>query len=361
MKNLSLDSYSKYKFEHFFELSPDLLCIADFDGYFKHVNPAVSKVLGFSYEELTSKPISSFVHPEDRPLTRESRQNVLKSNPLLNFENRYITKSGKIIWLSWTSILASDEKLIYGIAKNITIKRRLEDDRNQYLTNLTKSHQDLRNLSYTTAHDLRSPLNNLLSIISLLEDIQIDDEEIIQYVELIKSSAENLNHVLNDSVDILTQKDKLNIQIKELNLNEHLNSVLESIQSLLLLSNVNIEVDFSNVENIKFNQNYLESILLNLITNSIKYARLDTPPTIKIYSKKTNGTNQLVISDNGLGFDMDLVKDRVFGLHQKFHHHHDSKGVGLYLVYNHVTSLGGSISLDSKVNQGATFTISFKE
>lgn len=360
MENFRLDSYTQYKFEHFFELSPDLLCIAAFDGYFKHVNPAVSKLLGFSYEELLSKPISAFVHPEDRPSTTESRQNVLSSNPLLNFENRYVTKDGKIIWLSWTSILASEKKLIYGVAKNITIKKRLEEDRNQYLTNLTKSHQDLRNFCYTTSHDLRSPLNNLLSIIGMFDDIQIDNPEIIEYLSFLKSSAKNLNQVLNTSVDILTQNGELNIQVEELNLSNHLTSVLDSIRSLVLLSKVSIEADFSEVETIKFNQSYLESILLNLITNSIKYARPDVPLLIKIYSKRTDGINQLIISDNGLGFDMDQVRDKVFGLHQKFHHHHDSKGVGLYLVHNHVTSLGGSISLDSKLNEGATFTITFK-
>lgn len=361
MKNFNLDSYSRYEFEHFFDLSPDLLCIADFEGNFKHVNPAVSKLLGFSYEELISRPISTFVHPEDRPLTKESRQNVLNSNPLLNFENRYITKDGKTIWLSWTTIMASENKLIHGIAKNITIKKRLEDDRNQYLTNLTKSHQDLRNFCYTTSHDLRSPLNNLLSIIGLFNDIKIADPEIIQYLDYLKSSVEGLNLALNNSVDILTQNDKLNIQVEELSLITHLNSVLDSIRSLLLLSKVSIEVDFSELETIKFNQSYLESILLNLITNSIKYARVDVPPIIKIYSKKNHGTNQLIISDNGLGFDMDQVKEKVFGLNQKFHHHHDSKGVGLYLVNNHITSLGGNISLDSRLNEGATFIISFKE
>lgn len=361
MEKLSPDSYSKYQFEHFFDLSPDLLCIAGFDGYFKHVNSAVSKLLGYSYQELTSRPITSFVHPDDRPLTQESRRNLMDSNPLINFENRYITKAGKIIWLSWTSIMSSDGKLIYGVAKNITIKKRLEDDRNQYLTTLTKNHQDLKNLSYKTSHDLRAPLNNLLSIISLFDDTQIDDPEIVEYLKFIKSSSENLNHVLNNSVDILTQKAILNIQIEEVTLNKHLNSVLDSIQSLILLSKTKIEVDFSEIEIIKFNQSYLESILLNLITNSIKYAQIDIPPIIKISSKISNGAKQLIISDNGLGFDMDLVKEKVFGLHQKFHHNQDSKGVGLYLVYNHVTSLGGSISLDSKINEGATFTILFKE
>ena len=69
----------------------------------------------------------------------------------------------------------------------------------------------------------------------------------------------------------------------------------------------------------------------------------------------------MIFSDNGIGFDMELVKDKVFGLHQKFHNHIDSKGIGLYLVNNHITSLGGKIEVESKINEGAKFIISFKK
>ncbi len=361
MKSLGLDSYSLYKFEHFFELSPDLLCIAGFDGYWKRINPSVSRILGYAVEELTSRPITSFVHPDDRHGTNQSREYITERSPLINFENRYITKDGRIVWLSWTSIPVEKEKLIYAIAKNITCKKKLEEERNQQLANLIKKHEYLKQLSYTTSHDLRAPINNLLSLEGLLDDSNVSDPEILQYLTFLKSSAENLSEILNNSVDILTQKDQLNIQIEELNLNEHLNLVLGSIQSILQGSNVSIETDFPEIEIIKFNKNYLESILLNLITNSITYARSGIPPVISISSKRFNGISQLIISDNGLGFDMEKVKDKVFGLNQKFHDHPDSKGIGLYLVYNHIISLGGRISLDSKINEGATFTISFKD
>jgi signal transduction histidine kinase len=84
-------------------------------------------------------------------------------------------------------------------------------------------------------------------------------------------------------------------------------------------------------------------------------------PSVSITSKKTNGISQLIYSDNGLGFDMDKVRDKIFGLHQKFHDHIDSNGIGLYLIYNHITNLGGHIRVESKINQGATFIITFKD
>ena len=121
-----------------------------------------------------------------------------------------------------------------------------------------------------------------------------------------------------------------------------------------------INIDFSAFENVSFNKAYIKSIFLNLVTNSIKYAKPHHAPVITIQSRKVNGVNQLIFSDNGLGFDMDKVKDKIFGLYEKFHNNIDSNGIGLYLVYNHITSLGGRIAVESKINEGATFIISFK-
>ncbi|MEH6407348.1 MAG: ATP-binding protein, partial [Leeuwenhoekiella sp.] len=76
--------------------------------------------------------------------------------------------------------------------------------------------------------------------------------------------------------------------------------------------------------------------------------------------KKGDGYHQVIYTDNGLGFDMQKVKNKIFGLHQKFHNHIDSKGIGLYLVYNHIRNLGGDINVESAPNEGTTFVISFK-
>jgi signal transduction histidine kinase len=191
---------------------------------------------------------------------------------------------------------------------------------------------------------------------------RIQDEETIEFINMLKSATESLKDTLNNYVDVLSLKDSLNVHVEELDLNESLNTVLHSLSSLVQHSNVTINTNFSGVATINFNKAYLESIFLNLITNSLKYARPDVPPVITITSRvNNNGIKQVIFADNGLGFDMENVKDKVFGFHQKFHHHHDSKGIGLYLVYNHITSLGGQIVLESKLNMGAKFTISFKD
>ena len=116
-----------FDLEYFFELSPDLLCIAGYDGYFKKINPAVSKTLGYSNQELFSRPINSFVHPDDQAITSKNRELIKDDQPLIDFENRYITKSGEIVWLSWTSMPIKRDRMVFAIAKIISHKKKLEE------------------------------------------------------------------------------------------------------------------------------------------------------------------------------------------------------------------------------------------
>jgi PAS domain S-box-containing protein len=359
MNNIT-DPGNLLNYELFFELSPDLLCIAGYDGFFKKVNPAVSQLFGYSIEELYARPINDFVYHEDQNLTADVREQLTKHKPLLHFENRYVTKSGEIVWLSWTSMPVDKDSLIFAIAKNITHKKRLEAERNALLSNLTKVNEGLKQLTYQTSHDLRSPVNNLLSVFSLIDISKISDPETAGFIEILKSAGESLKQNLNNYVDQLVKNDNVREDLEEVDVNECLQMVLHSINSLIRSSNTAIHIDLKEVEKISFNKDCLHSIFLNLISNAIKYARPDLSPDISIYAKKVNDVRQIIFSDNGRGFDMEKVKDKIFGLHQRFHDHDDSKGIGLYLVYTHVAKYGGEISVESSINVGTTFTISFK-
>jgi PAS domain S-box-containing protein len=360
MLNIPGNLDNSFNFKLFFELSPDLLCIAGFDGYFKKVNAAVIKLLGYSYEELLATPIQDFIYSADQAITMDNRFNLIHGKPLLNFENRYITRQGEIVWLSWTSIPVEEEKVVYAIAKNVTAKKKLEEDRLRAIENLTRSNKDLKLLNYTASHDLRSPVNNLLAILSLIDTTKIGDKETLNFFNVLKDASQNLKNTLNNYSAVLDDKETVKVAMKRLYFNDCLDNVSKSLSTSIQKSKATIESDFSSAETVIFNQGYLESILLNLLTNAIKYAVPGTPPAIKIYSRQTGNKTQLIFSDKGLGFDMENNKDKIFGFGQRFHNYKDSKGIGLYLVYNHIINLGGTISLESKVNEGATFTITFK-
>jgi PAS domain S-box-containing protein len=348
-----------FNLELYFDLSPDLLCIAGFDGYFRKVNQSVLKALGYTRAELLSRPIHTFIHPEDKVETARTRQNVLNNQPLLNFENRYLTKQGEIVWLSWTSMPIATEELVFAIAKIVTHRKRIEEDRNELLTTLTKANKDLKQLTYTASHDLRAPVNNLLSVFNIMDLSRIQDEETLEFISILKTATENLKNTLNNYVDVLSNGEALSAHNEDIYFQDSLDSVLMSLGSLLKDSNVIIHADFSALPKINGNKTSLDSVFLNLITNSIKYAKTGSYPAISITSVHENHIRKLIFEDQGIGFDMEKVKDKIFGFGQKFDHGPGNKGIGLYLVHNHVISLGGSIIVESKINEGAKFTITF--
>ena len=354
------DDKNKYDLTLFFELSLDLMCIAGYDGYFKKVNTGFEKLLGYTSDELLSRPVNTFIHPDDVEITSKYRDSIRNGKPLLNFENRYITKSGEEVWLTWTSIPHPQQELVYAIAKNITHRKKIEDDRNSIIAKITMVNDELKRLTYSTSHDLRSPVNNLIAAFSLLDVTKVQDQETVEILNLLKLASEGLNSTLNTYVDTLVQKDKNSVEITEVNFHESISLVTQSLSMLIKNSNTQIKVDFSGTSTVLFNRGYIDSIFLNLISNAIKYAKPHVNPVINIWTEIQNNRTILYVKDNGIGFDLEEIGDKIFGFNQKFHKNTDSKGIGLYLVRNHVESLGGSIKVESNLNDGSLFIIKFK-
>ena len=335
MDNSNTDTSQILNFELFFDLTHDLLCIAGFDGYFKRVSPAVCKVVGYTPAELMSSPIHQFIHPDDRLTTAQHRSKLLDNVPLLNFENRYLTKTGEIVWLSWTSIPVEKDKVVYAIAKNITHKKEQEADRNRIISNLTKINHDLKLLTYSTSHDLRTPVNNLLAVFELLDVSKIEDEETLDFIDILKSATGTLKDTLNDYVSTLNSKDSFSVHVEDLDLGESLSRVMLALKSLLASSGALIDFDFSKAAEVSFNKTYLDSIFLNLISNSIKYAFPNQYGQIAIYLKaESQSTYTLTVHDDGIGLPTDFEERR-------------KKSFGLQLVSSLAKKLGGTIEFQN--------------
>jgi signal transduction histidine kinase len=170
-----------------------------------------------------------------------------------------------------------------------------------------------------------------------------------------------LNETINDLVKVIVIKDSLSIAKEKLQINDILNITLNQLTNIITLNKPEIKLKLDKAPIIYANKTFFESILLNLLTNAIKYRAKDRQLKIAISSKEINNQIILTFSDNGIGIDLKRNKDKVFGLYQRFHDYPDSKGLGLYLVKSQVESMGGKIESESEVNVGTTFTLIFNK
>ena len=196
----------------------------------------------------------------------------------------------------------------------------------------------------------------------LIDTKEIEDPELADYIKLLKLATENLNEIVCTNMDEWIKKDRNSIKLEKIELHEAVTATCNSIEQLLKQDQVSIHTDFEEASEVYFSSSYLNSILLNLFTNSIKYAKPGTPAVISLKSEKRGGKIVLTYRDNGVGIDMKKAQDRIFKLHQRFQEaSENSKGIGLYLIHNHLTSLGGSVSVSSVPNEGTTFVLEFKD
>ena len=132
--------------DRFFDLSIDMLCFLDFNGYFKRLNPAWETTLGFTIEELMSRPSIEFVHPDDRARTLEQNRLVRNGGQALAFENRYLCKDGTYRWLVWNAAPDTGRNVIYSVARDITERKEAEEEREALMLQLQVALAEVKTL-----------------------------------------------------------------------------------------------------------------------------------------------------------------------------------------------------------------------
>lgn len=130
----------------FFDLSIDMLCYLDFSGYFRRLNPAWERTLGFTRAELMSRPFIEFVHPDDRERTLRQNRDVRGGGQARLFENRYRHKDGSFRWLLWNATPDLGRQVIYSVARDITARKTAEQERERLLADLQAALAEVRTL-----------------------------------------------------------------------------------------------------------------------------------------------------------------------------------------------------------------------
>ena len=329
-----------------------------------YVNPAFSKMTGFDDNEVIGASLDSFmngVHIKNELIKLEE---ALKKKEEYSFESINTRKNGEEYWVNFIIIPITDKENQHShwisIQRDISVEKEREKEREALISELTQNNKDLKQFSFITSHNLRAPLSNLTGLLNLIEDVPIENEELKEIINGFSKSTNQLNETINDLVNVIIIKDSPSIQKEDIVIRDVFENVFSQLSFLISLKKPIIKIDFHDSEIINLNKSYIESILLNLMTNSLRYFDPKKQLKITISSKKTDLETVILFKDNGIGIDMDRNKDKIFGLYQRFHDYPDSKGLGLYLVKSQVESMGGKISVESQVGVGTTFTITFK-
>jgi PAS domain S-box-containing protein len=194
--------------DRFFALSLDLMCIAGFDGYFKRLNPAWERVLGYTCEELLARPYLDFVHPDDRNPTSTEADRLTVGGHVLAFENRYQGKDGNYRWLQWAAVPYPDEQVVYAAARDVTERKQAKETIARYSRDLKAAREaEAANASslsrLVNALEVRDLLNVVKGALQAADAPQTIDvmSAAPQWVELVvpctRAAAEEIHQVVS--------------------------------------------------------------------------------------------------------------------------------------------------------------------
>ena len=329
-----------------------------------YVNPAFSQMSGYLSHEIIGKSPNIFKGPKSDSEELKKLLTAIKNKEECLIETISYTKKKEEYWVrfSMIPIFNSEENISHWISiqRDITDEKKLETEKEHLIRELTQNNKDLKQFSYITSHNLRAPLSNLIGILNLIEDTPVENPELREILSGFTKSTHLLNETINDLVKVIIIKDNPSMQKEEVSLKEVFENVFSQLSFQIELHKPIIKLKFDRVPLLNTNKAYIESILLNLLTNSIKYKSENRKLKISITAEQIDNKAVLTFKDNGIGIDLERNGDKVFGLYQRFHNYPDSKGLGLYLVKSQVETMGGTISIESEVNKGTSFTITFK-
>ncbi|MGB3480135.1 MAG: PAS domain S-box protein [bacterium] len=352
------------KKEQILTLSHDLICIAGMDGFFKYLNPAWERTLGYTTEELLSRPFLDFIHPDDHNINDAEVEKLSKGEPSIGFENRYIHKDGSIRTISWTATPFEKEKLIYCIGRDLTERKEAEENLkvlNNHLrhrtSELERSNKELEQFAYVASHDLQEPLRMVASYTQLLEQRYKDqlDEDARDFINFAVDGANRMQRLISDllAYSRLGTRRKL---FESTDCHTVLGQALANLNMAIQKNHALVTND--DLPTVMADKLQIVQLFQNLISNAIKF-HSDEQPRIHISVEEKVDEWIFSIRDNGIGIESEF-KDRIFVIFQRLHTRdkYPGTGMGLAICRKIVERHGGRIWFDSALSKGSTFFFS---
>lgn len=346
--------------EQFFSVALDLLCIADTQGYFRRLNRAWETTLGYSLQELQSRPFLEWVHPDDLPATQAAMQQLVEEKRLDHFVNRYRTQDGSYRFIEWRASLAGS--LVYAAGRDITLAKLAEEQMKAAKEAAEAASRAKSEFLATISHEIRTPINAILGMANLLLDTSLDPQQ-QDWVQTIRYGGEVLLNLINDILDFSK------IESQKLELEEIPFSLPQLVEELLDLMAAQAQskdlelvawVDPNLPPTLIGDPNRLRQILANLLSNAIKF----TPQgevVVTVEAGERDPEKQWVnvqVRDTGIGIPPEKL-DRLFKpfsqVDSSISRQFGGTGLGLAISQRLCQLMGGAIGVESQPGQGSTF------
>ncbi|MFC5284521.1 PAS domain-containing protein [Pedobacter alpinus] len=353
-------SISEEAFRGNFENAAIGMALLDPNGKWLKINKKLSDIVGYSEEELLKLTFQDITHPEDLDKDLSLLQELVQEKRShYHLEKRYYHKLGHIvhIFLAVSMVKNNEGEVLYFISQIIDISalKKIENEIKSLLTITNEQNARLRNFAHIVSHNLRSHSSGISGILELLK-LEYPDIANNELVMLATRGAINLVQTVNDLTEVV-QINLNEAKASSINLFDVIQKNIESLNMQITQAGIDVNNKVNKQIYIKGVPAYVDSIVLNLITNAIKYRSEERKSYLNIDVKITESKVTVLFEDNGLGIDLKRNGDKVFGMYKTFHQHQDSRGVGLFITKNQIESMGGKIKVSSEENVGTTFSV----
>jgi PAS domain S-box-containing protein len=339
------------------------IAVVSMDGNWLKINDSVCDIFGYSRSELFNMDIDNIVFIEDLGVHEKKYEKLIHGKiDKYRVKQRYFHKDGSIIWvLIYVSLVYFKEGRPHMIWQftDITNRQKNQDKLKAMLSVAKEQNDRLTSFADIVTHNLRSHSGNLSAITDFLEE-DFTDLAGNDYFQLLKTALGNLEETVAHLTQVAKIKEIDPSEMEALNLYSYVQKAMYNIIALAQNANAIIYNEIDEDIEVRAIPAYLDSIVLNFLTNAIKYKSEQRTPIIELTSQVQDDFVVFKVKDNGLGIDMDKFGEKIFQMYKTFHYNEDAIGIGLFITKNHIESLGGRVEVKSEVDVGTEFTIYFK-
>jgi PAS domain S-box-containing protein len=344
------------------ENSSEMIHTISNEGKLIWANRSWKQKLGLAGQEVEGLNLLDFLDNNTLEEFRRVIPALIRGESITNLDCVFLSREGNALSLQGRAIPVFENGKVVGsqaYLHDITKIKKAENDLRQVLELTQRQNDRLRNFTHIVSHNLRSHSSNLSGLIYLLN---LESSEFNQniYFKNFEKAVDNLMDVISSLSEVALIETDDNNHMQAVNLDHAIQKAISTVFALAQNAGVSIDYQPAGSIAVSGNAGYIDSIILNLLTNAIKYKAENRQAFVQINVSAEESFVRLSVRDNGLGIDLERQGRKLFGMYKTFHKHPDARGVGLFLTKNQVEAMGGRIEVESKPDKGSVFTVFLK-